>query len=99
MNHLRPGRIYPTAAMLAGVLFAMMLIVQTGVRSAAAQASDEARRACTPEAFRLCNQYVPDAGQVAACLRRNRSAVNAECRRFLGGGEARRPVHRRHYNR
>jgi len=58
--------------------------------------SPEARQACTPEVFRLCNEFVPDVGRITACLQRNRTQLVPECRRFMGGGEVRRPIRRRH---
>jgi hypothetical protein len=35
----------------------------------AQQGSAADREACTPDAFRLCGRYIPDADQVANCLR------------------------------
>jgi hypothetical protein len=35
--------------------------------------------ACTPDAFRLCQQAIPDAGRVAACLVQNRRQLSPAC--------------------
>jgi hypothetical protein len=36
--------------------------------------------ACTPDAFRLCQTAIPDAGRVAHCLAVNRSRLSPACR-------------------
>lgn len=40
----------------------------------------EQRAACTPDAFRLCAGYIPDATNVEACLRENKSGLSEACR-------------------
>ena len=35
--------------------------------------------ACTPDAFRLCQQAMPDAGRVAACLAQNKKQLSPAC--------------------
>jgi len=35
---------------------------------ALAQGSIEERRACTSDAVRLCREFIPDPGKIAACL-------------------------------
>ena len=35
---------------------------------AAAQGSDEARQACTPDAMRLCSEFIPDVPRITACM-------------------------------
>ncbi len=40
----------------------------------------EQRAACTPDAFRLCSSYIPDAAGVERCLRQNKSALTVACR-------------------
>jgi hypothetical protein len=40
----------------------------------------EQRAACAPDAFRLCAGYIPDAGNVEACLRQNKSNLSDACR-------------------
>ena len=64
----------------------------------------EQRAACTPDAFRLCAGYIPDAAGVELCLRQNRAALTDACRSVfeqsdgsftssgLQGGSPRRPM-------
>jgi hypothetical protein len=40
----------------------------------------EQRAACTSDAFRLCNSYIPDATTVESCLRQNKSDLSNACR-------------------
>jgi hypothetical protein len=35
--------------------------------------------ACTPDAFRLCQQAIPDAGRVAQCLAMNKRQLSPAC--------------------
>src|SRR5689334_17719293 len=45
-----------------------------GLQAAAAQdRMAEARQACTPDAMRLCSEFVPDANRVRACMMSKRS--------------------------
>jgi len=38
------------------------------------------RAACTPDAFRLCGNYIPDPNKVRFCLQRQKSQLSAGCR-------------------
>jgi hypothetical protein len=68
-----------------------------GLQAAAAQdRMAEARQACTPDAMRLCSEFVPDANRVRACMMSKRSQLSQPCRvamaRMGGGGR-----HGHHY--
>jgi len=47
----------------------------------------EQRAACAPDAFRLCGSYIPDPGQVEACLRQRKSALSDACRSVFDQGD------------
>ncbi len=51
-----------------------------------AQGSEEQRSACKADAYRLCDQYIPDSGAVESCLRAHMRALSPGCRREFGGG-------------
>lgn len=52
-----------------------------GLHSASAQdAMAEARQACTPDAMRLCSEFVPDANRVKKCMMAKRSQLSQPCR-------------------
>lgn len=60
----------------AGVL--TVLMVAGTSKPAAAQASDAADR-CTPDVMRLCNEYIPDADRIVACLKVKRRQLSPSC--------------------
>jgi len=43
----------------------------------------EARDACTPDVFRLCSEYIPDAGQITACLARRKANLSPACQQVF----------------
>jgi hypothetical protein len=50
---------------------------------AAAQGTADQRQACTGDAFRLCNKFIPDPATTGACLARMRASLSPECRVFF----------------
>jgi hypothetical protein len=48
--------------------------------AANAQGSDAAREACTPDAMRLCNEFIPDEAKVKSCMLSKRSQLSEACR-------------------
>ena len=50
-----------------------------------AQGSIEERRACTPDAVRLCREFIPDPGKIAACLTARKAELSDLCRPFVLG--------------
>jgi hypothetical protein len=50
----------------------------------------ESQQACTPDAFRLCGEFIPDSGQIAACLARRKAQLSPECHKVFAGGGRRR---------
>jgi len=71
-----------------------------GVHGASAQGTPDAREACTPDAMRVCSEFIPDEEKVKRCMIRRHSQLSAECRRAMAGshGRYRHGTHRhRHY--
>jgi hypothetical protein len=56
-------------------------------------------QACKDDAFRLCNNLIPDRAKVGACLRRNARSLSRDCRIVVTGGGGTRRAARRHYRR
>jgi hypothetical protein len=54
----------------------------TSLTAAFAETPEE-RQACTDDAFRVCQQAIPDRDRVFACLVQNASQVSALCRNAL----------------
>lgn len=46
----------------------------------AAEGTAEQRRACTPDAFRLCSQHIPNIPAITACMVANKSKLSPDCR-------------------
>ncbi len=68
-----------TSRMMAAWIAAGMLAAH-GPNFAFAQGTDQQREACTPDAFRLCGQFIPDAGKVETCLRNQGPRLSPPCR-------------------
>ena len=63
----------------------------------AQQSTINPEQACKDDAFRLCNNDIPDRTKVGACLRRNARSLSKDCRTVvLGGGGTRRTTRRHH---
>lgn len=58
--------------------------------TAAAQGTPEQQAACKGDAFRLCDDYIPDVAAVEQCLRAHMSQLSRACRNEFGGGTRRR---------
>jgi len=46
----------------------------------------EQQQACTPDAMRLCGDFVPDVDRVTTCMIQKKSQLSAECRRHFRPG-------------
>ena len=52
----------------------------TSFAAHAVEATAEQRRACTPDAFRLCSAHIPNVEAITACMRANKSKLSPECK-------------------
>jgi hypothetical protein len=65
----------------------------------AQQSTINPEQACKDDAFRLCNNDIPDRARVGACLRRNARSLSRDCRTVvLGGGGTRRAARKRYHH-
>ena len=64
--------------LIGGNVMALALLLGAAM-PAAAQGTDAQRQACTPDAFRLCGAYIPDADRITACLRASGSQLSRPC--------------------
>jgi hypothetical protein len=71
-----------------------------GAASAQApQSTINPEQACKDDAFKFCNNDIPDRTKVGACLRRNARSLSKDCRTVItGGGGARKPRKRTHHH-
>jgi hypothetical protein len=67
------------------------------ISAMAAQAQEyrgtmEQQMACTPDVWRLCNDQIPDANRIVACLQQNMPQLSSGCRAvFQSNNQAQRP--------
>jgi hypothetical protein len=47
-----------------------------------------AQHVCQGDAYRFCNEFIPDRAKVASCLFKNRRGLSPQCRAEIGGGRA-----------
>jgi hypothetical protein len=73
-------------ALLAGALFCRPDV-------ASAQGSDAERQACTPDAMRLCSEFIPDVAKVTSCMMAKRAQLSDACRVAMAGGGGGRHGH------
>jgi type II secretory pathway component PulL len=73
----------PSMAAAACLLLGLALAAPS--TPAIAQGTPEQRAACEQDAYRFCNQYIPDERRTAACLRRHRVSLSPACRRMFSG--------------
>jgi hypothetical protein len=77
------------------------IVLSVALLSGTAHAyTPEQQQACTPDAFRLCGDAIPDVDRVTVCMIRNRAQLSPGCRAYFRSPEpvaapagiARRPV-------
>ena len=44
------------------------------------EATPEQRKACMPDAFRLCSSHIPNVDAIVGCMRANKSKLSPACR-------------------
>jgi hypothetical protein len=69
------------------------VLVLFGLQGASAQVVD-ARQACTPDAMRLCSEFIPDVPKITACMHAKRAQLSPECHLAMNGGHK---TYRTHY--
>ena len=75
----------------AGCLLGLALMM--AATPAAAQGTPEQRAACEQDAYRFCQQYIPDENRTASCLRRHSVSLSPACRKLFSGGRRSRGRH------
>ena len=61
-------------------VFSAVAISLTSFAAHAIEATAEQRRACTPDAFRLCSAHIPNIEAITACMKANRSKLSPACK-------------------
>ena len=52
----------------------------TSFAAHAVEATAEQRRACTPDAFRLCSAHIPNVEAITSCMKANKSKLSPACK-------------------
>src|ERR1700709_2132856 len=73
----------------AGLMLAMALSAPL-LSSSAHAYTPEQQQACTPDAFRLCGDAIPDVDRVTVCMIRNKAQLSPGCRVFFRAPEPER---------
>jgi hypothetical protein len=73
------------SAEAAALVATAALLLALGERLALAreQGTEQERKACMPDVFRLCNAFIPNPEQIIACLQRNVSTLSPACREVM----------------
>ena len=87
---MRKTGLFYRLALPIGVSTIIFLICYVGSASAqdgagkqegvAAQVAEETREACTPDAMRLCADYIPDVPKITSCMEARFKEISLPCR-------------------
>jgi hypothetical protein len=58
-----------------------------GSSASVAQGTMSERQACEPDVFRLCSNFIPNVGEIVACLRGNEARLSEVCRQVMSGDQ------------
>jgi hypothetical protein len=64
---------------LGGAIAAIVMLTVSGGAAFASKGTPEQREACTPDALRLCGQFIPDEDRIEACLREAGPRLSPPC--------------------
>ena len=65
------------------IIGAALIVFTLGGGAALAQGTMAQQDACRPDVFRLCGSYIPDVGQIVACLRGNEVRLSEACHQVM----------------
>jgi hypothetical protein len=65
------------------IVGATLIVFTLGGGAALAQGTMAQQDACRPDVFRLCGSYIPDVGQIVACLRANEARLSEGCHQVM----------------
>jgi len=60
-----------------------LLLATAWPARSSSQGTSEQRQACTPDVFRLCSSFIPNADDITTCLRERRSELSDACRQVI----------------
>jgi hypothetical protein len=78
-----PALRFKTSLATATLAMALAVLVQPGAGFAYTQ---EEQQACTPDAMRLCGEFVPNVDAITACMIKKKAQLSPQCRVFFRPG-------------
>ncbi|WP_375142304.1 hypothetical protein [Bradyrhizobium sp. CCGB12] len=75
----------PVARLLAAATLGIALAVLALPRTSFAYTQEE-QQACSPDAMRLCGEFVPNVDAITACMIRKKAQLSPQCRVFFRPG-------------
>ena len=78
-------------------LIAIAVVAATigGRGAAVAQGTMQQQNACEPDVFRLCGNYIPNVGEIVACLRGNEARLSQPCHQVMFSDHGEQPGYER----
>jgi hypothetical protein len=73
------------AAALAATITLLWAVTAALPAAAEEQGTEQERKACTPDVFKLCTAFMPDPNRITVCLRQNISNLSPACRVVMNG--------------
>ena len=62
---------------------AALIAFTLGSSTAFAQGTMAQQNACRPDVFRLCGNFIPNVGEIVACLRGNEARLSEACHQVM----------------
>lgn len=78
-----PALRFKTSLAAATLGMALAVLIQPGAGFAYTQ---EEQQACTPDAMRLCGEFVPNVDAITACMIKKKAQLSPQCRVFFRPG-------------
>jgi hypothetical protein len=73
-------------ALLAQLWMLTALLSAMATPASSSPGTPEQRNACTPDVFRLCSAFIPNADEITICLREKNAVLSDACRAALAAG-------------
>jgi hypothetical protein len=83
LNRIDHG--YLTSMTLRIALIALALLATSGSLRAEEDGTPAQRRACRPDVFKLCSEWIPKHDAITYCLQKNMDRLSRDCRAVMEG--------------
>ena len=78
-------RVVPVLIALQAAATVLLLVAMCGPLRAEEEGTFAQRRACKPDVFRLCKEFIPNRSAITSCLQRNKPRLSPDCRAVFEG--------------